>query len=347
MLRRSLRPVAPALIMLAALAVGGCGGKDKSAAAQALLDQTFKGGHRVDSGRLLADVAIDQQSSGGGGAVTLQLAGPFERGSAGSLPKLDLAFKGRQPKRTIDVGLVSTGTQLFIRRSGQAYVLPDVLAAFVRQGYAQQSAQGGNRPLLDRLGVAVHWLRDPRIVGDADVAGAATTHITSGVDVAALLGDLNRLAQRAKSLPLPTGSVPGLGEQERRKLVDAVKSATVDVFTGKADKTLRRFVVKLRIEIPPAQRGASGLRSIDVALSIELAALNQPQSITAPAGARPISQLPGGASGALGLGSGGGGSAPAPAPSPGGGAQSGYARCIARAGNDIVKAQRCITLLGK
>jgi hypothetical protein len=343
--RRSLGRLASLVLVLVlpAAFVAGCGGHDRSADARALLRQTLEESHRVDSGRVLIDLAIDQQAATGGGPLNLQLSGPFERGAAGELPKLDLSLRGHRPNKTIDAGLTSTGSQLFVRRDRQAYVLPPALVAVVRQGYQRQSASGGGRPLLGRLGVALRWLRDPRIVGDATVAGTPTTHVTSGVDVGALLDDLNRLASRVRSLPVPAGSLPGLDAGRRKKLVDSVKSATVDVFSGKTDKTIRRFSVHLGIAIPPAQQGASGLRSLDVTLNIELAALNQPQSITAPANSKPISRLPGGAGGALGLGGGTGFPGTGTAPVPSG---QRYARCIAQAGSDVVRAQRCISLLG-
>jgi hypothetical protein len=351
---RPLRPLAPVLLALAALVVTGCGGKDRSAEANALLKATFGGVHRADSGQLAIDVVVAQQSTKPGSApVSLRLSGPFERGAAGALPKLSLNLLARQPKKTIEVGLTSTGTEIFVRRDGQDYVLPAALVAVVQQGYRQQIAQGGGGPLLSRLGVALHWLRDPRVVGDADVAGTPTTHISAGVDVGAFLDDLARLAGRAKSLPLPTGGLQGaLGGAQRKQLVNDVKSASVDLFTGKADKTLRRFSVRLRLEVPSAQQATSGLRSADLSLNFELAALNEPQNISAPARAKPISALPGGSGGAFGLsgagtggGTGAGGGAGA-SPVPGVGQQR-YAQCITRAGSDVTKAQRCISLLGQ
>ena len=109
----------------------------------------------------------------------------------------------------------------------------------------------------------------------------------------------------------------------------------------------------------------SGPKSVQVAFSLTLTDLNKPQTITAPANPKPLSELlgqlggllggaGGGGAGALGglLGgasggsSGGSGGSAAPSASQAAKVQK-YAQCIKDAGGDVTKAQQCAALLTK
>ncbi len=291
-------PALAAAVLIAVLALAGCGsGKKGSDDAQALLKQTFTGPHRVDSGRLALALTLN---SGAQKGLDVSVSGPFERGKTGEVPRLALRLMIHSPKISVDAGLTSTATQLFVQRSGQNYVLPAAAFSLLQQSYRSSAAQSGGKPLLSRLGVALKWLRDPKVAGDADVGGTPTRHITASIDVKALLADIGSLAERAKALPIPSGKLPDFSREQRDRLEKAVKETSVDVFTGKDDKTIRRLTLRLRLQAAPAQGSGAGLPPTDVSFTLELTSLNQPQSITAPANAKPLNQLPGGGLGGLG-----------------------------------------------
>jgi hypothetical protein len=130
----------------------------------------------------------------------------------------------------------------------------------------------------------------------------------------------------------------------RTQIEQAVKSATIDVWSGQSDHTLRKLTLALSV-VPP--RGAT--RSVDVNLSIELSDLNQPQTIQAPANSRPLNELLGQLQGLLGGAL--GGSALGGASGSSGGASSAqlnaYAQCVQRAGSNVTAAQQCAALLTK
>ncbi len=67
----------------------------------------------------------------------------------------------------------------------------------------------------------------------------------------------------------------------------AIKDASVDVYSGTDDHLLRKLSLSLSIA-PPA---GSGVSSVKVDFSVTISDLNQPQTITAPSGAKPISGL--------------------------------------------------------
>ena len=94
------------------------------------------------------------------------------------------------------------------------------------------------------------WLTDPRNAGEAKVGDADTIKITGGVDVAALLDDVNTALGKVGELGLAgAGQVPDkITEAQKRQVIDAVKDPRVEIYTGKEDKILRRMVVNVGVE---------------------------------------------------------------------------------------------------
>src|SRR5207248_413536 len=110
----------------------------------------------------------------------------------------------------------------------------------------------GSSGLLSKLGIQpLHWLADPQVVGDEDVAGASTTHIHANINVAALLGDFNTFLQKAASLGVSgSASFPrGISAASRNRISREIESPSFDVWTGKADKTVRRLLIKLTLPV--------------------------------------------------------------------------------------------------
>lgn len=347
----SHRLVRPLLALLASgllvLVLSECGSSEDP---QALLRQTFGGTHRADSGKLTFDASL----KGGQTPASIHLTGPFQRQGKGQVPKFQLAVSIVARGQTINAGATSTGGAAFLNFMGGDFAVPADRFAQFQQRYAQSTSSSApsQKTIFSRLGVdPIKWLRDPKVVGDEDVSGASTTHITAGVDLNALVDDLGKVFGRAGQLGLPnTGQLPQITPAQKSKIVSAVRNPRVDVFTGKDDKTLRRFVINLHLQLPGGQLGPSGA---DASILLELADLNKPQTVTAPAKPRPLSDLSGSLGGLGGTLGGGGGASPS-APGGGSGGGSGtsppniqrYSRCIQQAGNDPAKRQQCVALLG-
>ncbi len=347
----SHRLVRPLLALLASgllvLVLSECGSSEDP---QALLRQTFGGTHRADSGKLTFDASL----KGGQTPASIHLTGPFQRQGKGQVPKFQLAVSIVARGQTINAGATSTGGAAFLNFMGGDFAVPADRFAQFQQRYAQSTSSSApsQKTIFSRLGVdPIKWLRDPKVVGDEDVSGASTTHITAGVDLNALVDDLGKVFGRAGQLGLPnTGQLPQITPAQKSKIVSAVRNPRVDVFTGKDDKTLRRFVINLHLQLPGGQLGPSGA---DASILLELADLNKPQTVTAPANPRPLSDLSGSLGGLGGTLGGGGGASPS-APGGGSGGGSGtsppniqrYSRCIQQAGNDPAKRQQCVALLG-
>jgi len=249
--------------------------------------------------------------------------------------------------QSFEAGATSTGDALYVAFQGEDYaVSPEVFAEF-REGYLQSQEEGAEeQQSLSSLGLDPRgWLSDARVEGTADVGGVGTTRIVGGVDVPALLDDVDTFLQRARSLGLQGAEqLPSqLTPEQRRQAEDAVRDATVEIYTGTDDRILRRMVIALALELQ-TPGGGTGTMPAEVRLDFSLLGVNEEQEIEAPADPRPFDQLLE-QLGGLGLGGLGGGAGGA-----GGGGASpqdleAYAQCIEKAGDDAAAARDCAELL--
>jgi hypothetical protein len=274
------------------------------------------------------------------------------------LPKFDFDLALSASGQSFTAGAVSTGDKGFLKFQGQAYAVPANVFASFKQGYeqarSQQQKKGQSNPSLASFGVDPRkWLKDAKSEGDTDVEGTKTDHVSAKVDVTKLLEDVNRVLQQAKGRLPQTQTLPGgITAQQRKTIADAIKESSFEVYSGKDDHILRRMVVKLTFSVPEsARRQASGLKGGNIGFDLTLAGLNQPQSIAAPAKARPFSDLTsrlrsslGGLTGGAATGGASGGAA-APSGAAGNAKAQQYLQCLQQAGGDVSKAQRCAALL--
>lgn len=339
---------------LAALALAACGSEDEPGTSgggdvDALLTQTFANNTKVRSAQLAFTLGIDVKGVKGlSGPITVKANGPFQSVDEGRRPpKFDLDLVVEGGPQALELGATFTGDKGFVNFQGQAYELSDEVYRQFEQGYLESQKKGAGKPQnLATLGVDPRkWLTDPKIEGEADVGGQAATKITAGVDAGAFVEDLNTAVERLGSLGLSgSGKVPEtLTEEQKRQVVEAVKSARVEIYTGKDDKLLRRLVVNADIVAP---EGEDAFESADVDFDVTLTELNEEQQVEAPSGAKPFEELAKqlGSLGLGGLGGLGGSSG-----SNSGGASSEalekYSECIKAAGSDAGKARECADLL--
>jgi len=172
------------------------------------------------------------------------------------------------------------------------------------------------------------------------------------VDVGKFLDDVSALLGKAGQLQGAARLPSSLSDQQRKDIESSIKDANVEVWTGKSDKTLRRVLLKVDIDVPSDVRGrAGGLSTGTLSFDLAINDLNQPQTITAPTNARPLSELGGVLSGGLSGAAGSGGSTPStpstPSTSPPSGSSSKYLTCVKAAGTDVQKIQQCAALAGQ
>lgn len=295
-----LTPRAAVVLACGALAAGalaGCGDADDpahAAAAAGTLKQTLAATTSLDSARLQASLQLAPDGRVAlGGPISLRAAGPFAAGERGELPRFDLRLAGVLARTNLRARAISTGERMYLRIDGRDYEL----AGIARHKRSRERAHGG----LAGLGLnPAAWVAAPRAGGTATIGGVQTTRVTGTVDVRRLLDDVARL--------LGGGADGLLGPRVRAAIVEAVRSSTVELWTGASDRILRQLVASVDFAF---KRGASPIEGLDggkVTLRLRLDDVNATDvDPKAPAGARPLSDLLGeGGLGALlqGLGAG-------------------------------------------
>jgi len=246
---------------LASLTLGACGSSSSGGGnATTLLKQTFSGSHVVNSGNLSVSLAVTPTGSSTiSGPITLSFGGPFQ--SLG---------KGRLPAATFQ----------------------KLESSFAQVGASPGGSGSGS---LSALGIdPLHWLVNPSVVGKETVGGTETTHIRAGINVAALLADINTFLSKASSLGVSGArSLPkGISDATRSRIVVEVKNPNFEIWTGSVDKTVRKMSIRLTLPVSGQTSSAlSGLHSADIGLVLQYADLNRPQSIQAPASVRPFSEF--------------------------------------------------------
>jgi hypothetical protein len=338
-----------ALIMLLAVLSFGlvaCGGDDEPASGggsssgdvDQILQETFSDSSRIESGNLEATI------SGGEGdqQATLTLSGPFQSQGDKQLPLVAMSGSFSGSGEEFEAGVVNTGEKGYVSFQGENYEVSGPVYEQFKAAYEQAAMQGGEEgQSLSSLGLNPRdWLTDAKIEGDADVGGTETTKITGGVDVAAVVDDVNAALEKMRSLGLDgSDQLPEqITPEQKQQATEAVQDARVEVYSGNDDRILRRMKIDLTAE------------GQTVTVDITLTGVNEDQEIPEPSDARPFSELAEqlgglGLGGLGGSGSGGGG---------GGGANSGgadaqaleeYSQCVQNAAGDSAKTAQCADLL--
>jgi hypothetical protein len=363
-----------ALTSLTTVAVAGCGSSGSGSlntasstqSAQKLLRETFSGKHPVTSGQIqLAVELVPTGSSVLTAPITIALGGPFQSAAKGKLPQSDFTVTGTAQGHSGKLSIVSTGSAGYITVNGDSFQLPAASYSKLKSGLASvsgspSSSSSSGSSMLGELGIdPLNWLMDPQVVGQATVGGVSTDHISAKVNVAGLLSDLGKLADKASSLGVSGASKlsAGLTASERSSIAAHVKSPSFDIWTGTSDQTLRKLTVGLTVPVTGTlHTSLGGLSSVRITISLQYADLNQAQTITVPTRLLPYSQLQtkiasdlATIEGGVGLGSSGTSTTGSSTTIAGSGLSSidkRYGACVVKAAGNVVKQQACSSILG-
>ena len=296
------------LSALAALAIAACGGSghpSDSAHASTpgvLLSKSVRATGAIQSGHLdLALVlTLDGDHALGGAPLSLDVAGPFQRDSAGHFAT-DLTITLTTAAKTRTFGLDIVDGTLYVGVGGTFYELP--ASALHSSGGA--TGASGAAGIFASLGIDPRsWLTDPHDDGTATVGGVDTDRFTAVVDTQKLFADLSTLiTQRLSGATGASGSTSNVGST-LQLVGSAITSAQLDVYTGIADHVVRRVHVVVAFKVPSiASSFVGGLTGGSLDFDATLTQLNAEQTVTAPANAQPFSAIRGALS-RLGLGAG-------------------------------------------
>ncbi len=322
--------------------IAGCGDAQTEPASSStdvntLLRDTFRNLDQVKSANLSAKLTAD----GAGESVNASLSGPFQSQGKNKLPKVQLDAKLEGGGQSFTAGVTWLGDKGYVNLNGVNYEVSGLIAKQFEAGYeegAKQQKSGSNTALL--LGIDFSkWLKNGRNEGEAKVGDTDTIKLTGDANVAQVIADVQRIAEKAGSLKLPgTQDVPTkLTPEQEKEIVDAVKKFAIEVYTGKDDRILRKLVVNADLQDPASKQTSH------VVFELTLSGVGEDQDFTAPKNAKPFSELVKAAkeltSGVAGSGASGGASS-------GAANLDEYTKCIDDAQGDTSKMQKCADLIG-
>jgi hypothetical protein len=278
------------LALAAAVLLAACGGGGNDEDPQQVLQQTFSNPTGIHSGTFDLDLRLETSGGEQPGKLEAKLGGKFEGRGPDQFPlfDFDVSLHGEGGQEFSGTGgLISTGDQAFVNFQGTDYAVPRALYDEFVTTYAQlqrrnQSNQGNG--LLQSLGISVsRWLSDLKNEGTDEVEGTKTIHVSGSANVPQIIDDLKTIAKNAG------GAAGNINPNEFDQLKDTVESGDIDVYTGEDDKLLRRL--QLNFELRPPANTPGAPESLTVFLQLNLADVNQPQTIEPPENAQPLQDL--------------------------------------------------------
>jgi hypothetical protein len=262
-----MRSAAAVLVSLA-LVVAGCG---TAGAARRELRQTAQRLGQIRSGDLTLRLVVTG-TKGKKSRIGFQLRGPFEL-RPNALPLANIEYTQYAGVRQATATFVSTGTQTYALVSGKRVPIPASDTSQIASAASGLGVGGGSGLRIDS------WLKDPSVSDGGTVGGAATDHITADLDV---VNAANSLLGLLRSLGHAAPTITGDNADQLRK---AVKSSSIDVWTGKRDKLLRRLELKaeLGFDVPDELKRALGdVVGANIEFELAVSNPNQPVHIRAP-----------------------------------------------------------------
>ncbi len=376
--------LASLLALSAALAACGSSSSSNSENPQKVVNEaTLKG---IKSANLDLSLGVKVEGSKGGN-LNVSLSGPFQSEAKGQLPQLDMTAKatGSLNGKNVDFdgGLTLLSEKAYVNYKGTEYEVEPTTFSFIRSTIErdqQKNGAQGKSASTSACQEAVSSLKVGSFIdnltneGSSEVGGTSTTQVSGDLNVPGAIDALLKLSETpACSAELgATGQIPPTAELEKAKsqVESALKTAHVHLYVG-SDHIVRKISGELQIE--PPSSSSSGAKKVDITFDLSLSGVNQPQTINAPSGAKPLNELfqklgvnpiellgaasgkggLSGLSGSSGLGSllnglsggaGGGSSSAGGAPAAAGGAQQAYLQCL-KGATTPVDLQKCAALL--
>ncbi|HLW94546.1 MAG TPA: hypothetical protein VKS25_04130 [Solirubrobacteraceae bacterium] len=293
-------PLALAVCIVVAACGGGGGHKNNTAAnapkltPTALVSKAFDASDAVDSGNisLTATINLDGLKQLDGKPIVLALSGPFQR-TAGKT-SADFAATISIGSSTAHLGVDVLPGHDYLGIDGTFYDLPtgagSTLGSLTGGSSGAAGPATGATGLLSSLGIDPHsWLTNPKIVGDTTIGGVQTQHLTAQVDIAKVLGDLEKVIGASGA----TGSSGTSSITSALPLIEsAINSAKVDIYTGVSDHILRRFDLAIAFTVPAiAASEFGGLKGGSLSFDVTLTELGKAETISAPANVQPAKDL--------------------------------------------------------
>jgi hypothetical protein len=287
---------------VALAACGGGGGSDKSGQSpEAVLEEATLQG--IESGHL--DLTLGVQAHGKeSGELDVSLSGPFQGEGPGSLPQLDMnaTAKGDFNGKNVDFegGLVLLPNTAFVNYEGTEYEVDPTTFSFVESALARAQREGGAETGADGVAACqeefgalkvADFLENGKNEGSADVGGTSTKKVSGDLNVSGAIDSVLEVveskacrAQLAAAGPLPSKSEVDKAKAEVEKSLEGAHGV---VYVGD-DNIVREIALALTIA---PHNGGGGPSKVEIELDLKLTEVNEEQTISAPANAKPLSKL--------------------------------------------------------
>ncbi|MBO0767758.1 MAG: hypothetical protein J2O48_03645 [Solirubrobacterales bacterium] len=292
--------LAAAAICLA-VALSACGSKTgpgTGATARSLLKQTFSSSQALNSGVVSAAITLSPNgSSKQNKPLSISFGGPFQSRGKGKTPASKFTGAIKFGGQTGALTFLSTGTAGYVQMSGTSYKLPAATFKQMQSGFSELPGAGGSGSSgqFAKLGInPQNWVSDPQLVGSQEVGGAKTQHVHGAVAIDPLLRDLSKALSKAPNVTAGGTSVPkSISPATQAKIKQEVHNASLDLWTGSSDHTLRRLTVSADLPLKSAQvrQDLGGVSSLKLQLSLNYSDIGKPQTISAPSASKPYTQF--------------------------------------------------------
>jgi hypothetical protein len=257
------------LALLAALLFGCGGGGPQSA--NDVLGETSANLGKIKSGDLALELIFSTKD---GERAGFNLEGPFQLRS-GSLPEAQLDYTQIAGDQTATQTFIMTGDTAYVRMAGATFELPPETAGQVRSTLGATGGLG----VIDLKG----WVQDPGLAAGEEVGGAETDHVTGRLNVATVLTGLVAIASQFGG----TTPLTPLEGKSAEQVEQAVDRATIDVWTGREDRLLRKL--EIAIEFSPAAEQVKSLVGAAVDFTLGISNPNEEVTIEKPTNVQPYS----------------------------------------------------------
>ena len=257
------------VLTLAAAVLAGCGGGSQSASD--VLAETSANLGKIKSGDLALELIFSAKD---GARAGFNLEGPFKLRS-GALPEAQLDYTQIAGDQTATQTFIMTGDKAYVRMGGATFELPAKTAGQVRSTLGTTGGLG----VIDLRG----WVENPKLAEGGQLDGVDTDRVTGRLNVATVVTGLVAIASQFGGTTPLTPLKGSSAEQVER----AVDKATIDLWTGKDDRLLRKL--KITIEFSPAADQVKSLVGTAVHFSLGISHPNETVTIEKPTNVQPYS----------------------------------------------------------
>jgi hypothetical protein len=288
--------------LVAALALAACGGGDSSStsgsggesaddakanakAVSTLVKQAFGPNEQARSGKVNATIDIDVKGvPRWKDPIEISLDGAYELDSGESVPDFNLEASLLLREAAYGASLLLVDGKAYIQVGTTGYRQSDAIAQKIA-GPAPAKQNGLTKTAGMFYLNPQAWRKNTKIVGDADIAGEPTTHVTADIRSDRFFFDMSRLVDLLTALRVTeiSGLPTEITAKQQAALVRSVKFAKGDVYFGKDDHVLRKAHLEGAVIVKPKDRAAlGGMKSAKAVADFNITEVGEPQSIEAP-----------------------------------------------------------------